>query len=408
MRKLLIYILILILFASELYSQHRLRDGIWRGELQVQDKQAPFLLKVSGANNIAGTKITLINGEEQTELNNISYINDTIFIPVTAYDAIIKATVGYDNIKGVFLKKYIEKDPGVPFLAKYNDIHRFKPVTNPSNIKIDGKWDVLFIEEKGDTARNVGIFKSEKNAIVTGSILTNSGDLRYLEGAYTSNGVQLSAFSGLSPYLFEFIFRDVNHFEGVFYTTRSKTRLLGTRNKNASLADPYSIANLKTGYKTLGFNLPNLEGKTISLKDTRYKGKVVIVSLLGSWCPNCLDETSYLAPWYEANKNRGIEVIGLAFERKDDPDYAKRTITQLKTKYKIGYEILFAGKAGSENISRVLPEIDGFGGYPTTLFIDKKGNVRKIHTGYNGPATGHFYEEFKKEFNGLVNQLVAE
>jgi hypothetical protein len=46
--------------------------------------------------------------------------------------------------------------------------------------------------------------------------------------------------------------------------------------------------------------------------------------------------------------------------------------------------------------------------YPTTVFVDKKGKVRKIHTGFNGPATGEKFTEFKTEFKAFVGELLAE
>jgi peroxiredoxin len=274
-------------------------------------------------------------------------------------------------------------------------------------VSIDGKWDVLFVGEKGDTTHNVGIFKTT-NRIVTGSVLTNSGDMRFLEGAYTATGVQLSAFAGLSPYLLELNLEGNDRFEGTFFTARGKTKLIGMRNSKAGLADPYTLTKLKPGSETLSFKLPNISGQTVSLSDERYKNKVVIISILGSWCPNCLDEMKYLAPWYKANKARGVEIIGLSFERKDDIAYAKAAIARLKVKYGAEYEILFAGKVGEEATAKALPEVEKVNSYPTTIFIDKKGKVRKIYTGYNGPATGLFYEEFKKEFNDLMNDLLAE
>jgi len=316
---------------------------------------------------------------------------------------LLRITVSKENS----LKNYIEDDPGVPFTAVYGVKERFKPATQPTTRQIDGKWEVLFLSEEGDTTRNVGIFKTN-NGIVTGSILTNSGDLRFLEGAYTDKGVQLSAFSGQSPYLIDLTFTDDSLFEGTFYTTRGTTRLSGRKNDAAALADAYSLTRLKPGYETLSFTLPDLEGNRVSLSDERYRGKVVLVSILGSWCPNCLDEMAFLAPWYDANKDRGVEIIGIAFERKDDEAYAKKTISRLKERYHTGYPILFGGAVGKENVAGVLPELDNFSGYPTTIFIDKQGKVRKIHTGFNGPATGLFYEEFIDEFNALVDSLLAE
>jgi thiol-disulfide isomerase/thioredoxin len=382
------------------------QDGLWRGELAVADnKQAPFLFEVKNANTDS-TVVTLINGEERVPLTGIAYSSDSVIIPIASFDALIKAKIAGDSMTGLFLKNYVENDKGIPFKAERGKTSRFEPVVQPASFSIDGKWDVFFIEE-ADTSHNVGIFTTE-NQMVTGSILTNSGDLRFLEGIVTENGVKLSAFSGLSPYLIEIRFLDNDTFEGEFYTARSKTKLTGVRNDNATLADAYSLAKMKPGFDHLHFQLPDMDGKLVSPGDDRYKGKVVIVSILGSWCPNCMDEAKFLAPWYKENKNRGVEILGLAFERKDDFDYSKTTINLLKAADDIQYDILFAGKAAPATIAKVLPEIENFSSYPTTIFIDKQGKVRKIHTGFSGPATGLFYKEFQTEFNALVDSLLAE
>jgi peroxiredoxin len=168
------------------------------------------------------------------------------------------------------------------------------------------------------------------------------------------------------------------------------------------------MTTLNHGYTSLNFRLPNLDGGEVSLSDPKYKGKVVIISLLGSWCPNCLDETAFLAPWYLANHARGIEIVGLAFERKDDIEYARNQLSVFINKFGVTYDILFAGKVGNETVAKVLPELSQLMSYPTTIFIDKQGHVRKIHTGFNGPATGKFYEEFKTGFNRIVNELIDE
>ncbi|GHS94067.1 hypothetical protein FACS1894207_1620 [Bacteroidia bacterium] len=382
------------------------QDGLWRGELAIAgNKQAPFLFEMKNANTDS-TVMTLINGEERVPLIGIAYFSDSVIIPIASFDAVIKAKISGDSMTGLFLKNYVENDKGIPFKAERGKISRFEPVVQPASFSINGKWDVFFIEES-DTSYNVGIFTTE-NQIVTGSILTNSGDLRFLEGIVTENGVKLSAFSGLSPYLIEIRFLDNDNFEGEFYTARSKTKLTGVRNDNATLADAYSLAKMKPGFDRLHFQLPDMDGKRVSPGDDRYKGKVVIVSILGSWCPNCMDEAKFLAPWYKENKNRGVEIIGLAFERKDDFDYAKTTVNRLKAADDIQYDILFAGKAAPATIAKVLPEIENFSSYPTTIFIDKQGKVRKIHTGFSGPATGLFYKEFQTEFNALVDSLLAE
>lgn len=388
-------------------TQVSLHAALWRGELKVQDgKQAPFLFELNKSAD-GKSVVTLLNGKERVDFSGVKFTGDSVFIPIDSYDAVIKAVVKGNEMNGLFIKNYIENDPGVPFHADQNSKNRFAVAAQSVSIQADGKWDVYFADDKGGSEHNVGIFKSEKG-IITGSVLTNSGDLRFLEGNYTADGFQLSAFSGLSPYLFEFRFTDANHFEGTFFTSRGKTKVTGVRNDKAGLDDPYSLTKLKPGSHSLSFSLPNTDGQKISLQDARYRNKVVVVSILGSWCPNCLDEMKFLAPWYAANKDRGVEIIGLAFERKDDFEYAKGTLGRLKTNYHPGYELLFGGKVGPEATSKALPEIDKVSSYPTLIFIDKKGQVRKIHTGFNGPATGLFYDEFQKEFNELINQLLSE
>ena len=176
----------------------------------------------------------------------------------------------------------------------------------------------------------------------------------------------------------------------------------------AALADPYSFSKLKEGYSSIDFTFPNPDNVPVSLSDPKYKGKVVIVTILGSWCPNCLDEAAFLAPWYIRNKDRGVEIIGLAFERKNDFEFAKRTLTRLKSRFDIRYELLFAGLAGTESASKALPALTGISAFPSSIFIDKKGNVRKVHSGFSGPATGKYYQEFQAEFNALVDELLAE
>jgi thiol-disulfide isomerase/thioredoxin len=374
--------------------------------MTLKEGKAPFLFEVTGSGTDT-ISISLLNGAERVILKGITNIKDTVFIPVEAYDAIITGVVSEDSIDGKFLRNYIDNDIGIPFSARYGKKNRFEPVAKPDTIFPDGKWDVLFIGEKGDTSRNVGIF-SRIGIIVTGSILTRSGDLRFLEGIITENGFKLSAFSGLSPYLFEFKFNGNDRFEGTFFTARGKTAVLATKNNKAALADAYSLTSFTENYKKVSFAFTNHEGKMVSIDDERYKGKVVILSILGSWCPNCLDEMAFLAPWYAENHTRGVEIIGIAFERKPDPEYAKRMLTNLKKRYNTGYEVLFAGTTSEESKATALPFLTTLSAFPTTVFLDKSGKIHKIHTGFNGPATGEFYEEFKKDFNGIVNQLLSQ
>jgi len=405
------YLFILIAVAATFASckqetSHNLKEGKWRGEFSISEQKFPFLFEVTTASTDSVT-VYLINGTERVPLTDITYSGDSITIPIEAYDARLTGIINDDKFDGRFIKQYIDGDEGVPFNAIKSDAPRFEKAEQPTEVSLAGKWDINFISENGDTTRNVGIFNQEGDAL-TGSILTNAGDLRYLEGALTNDGFQFSAFAGLSPYLIKSQFEGNDNFTGEFYTTRGVVKLTGKRNAEAALADPYSLAYMKKGFDRLDFTFPDIEGRQVSLSDTRYKDKVVIVSILGSWCPNCLDEMEYLSPWYKENKDRGVEIIGLSFERKDDPEYVKTVLSRLIKKYGVDYKILFAGKLSDDATAKALPQVSKILGYPTTIFIDKKGIVRKIHTGFNGPATGLFYEEFKQDFNKVVDDLLVE
>lgn len=400
MKRLLTGIFILVMaIGCRVEAAGKLKDGRWYAEFLVKDHRIPFIFEVSGS----GQLVTLVNGSEQVKLQGVTYRGDSVLIPVKDYDTQLSGVVRENTFKGVFKRLFSEADPGVPFEAVAGNKARFSAEGGPSQ-SMKGRWDIRFISEQ-DTDKNVGIF-DERDGILTGSVLTNSGDLRFLEGIVDQKGFKLSAFAGLSPYLIQGQFTDQDHFEGEFITSRQVQKIEGTRNAKAELDDPYKLTSLNEGYTTLGFKLPDLNGKMVSLSDPKFKNKVVIVSILGSWCPNCLDEMNYLSPWYKQNKDRGVEIVGLAFERKDDPAYVRQVLSNLIRKYDTDYDILFAGRLGTS--SKVLPEIDQLKSYPTTIFVDKKGKVRKIHTGFNGPATGLFYEEFKTDFNQLVDQLLNE
>lgn len=376
----------------------------WRGEFKVQDGWAPIDIEIQKISNDSA-KWILKNGVERVDLSAI-YRKDSVFVMIDAYDAKIQAKIIGENMSGRFLKNYIENDLGVEFKAA-KDKTRFPKQGKITNWRANGKWDLFFEDANGSNTRNVGVFKSQNDQL-TGSVLTNSGDMRFLEGVYTENGFTLSAFSGLSPYLFQFEFINENEIKGYLYTTRGMTSISGKLNPGASLENPYTLTKMLPGQKSLSFKLPDTNGVLISNSDTTYQSKVIIVSILGSWCPNCLDEHAFLSNWYRQNKHRGVEVIGLAFERKDDLAYSQKALTRLKARYQIDYPLLFGGKVGDAATRKVLPQIGQVKSYPTTIFINKKGEVVKIHTGFNGPATGLFYEEFQKDFNQLIDQLLSE
>jgi thiol-disulfide isomerase/thioredoxin len=136
---------------------------------------------------------------------------------------------------------------------------------------------------------------------------------------------------------------------------------------------------------------------------------VVIVQIMGSWCPNCMDETAYLVNYYKKYQPKGVEIVGLAYERTTDFARSQRALKQLTDRFKIPYPVLITGYTPARGeATKSLPMMEKVLGFPTTIIIDKKGDVRKIHTGFSGPGTGEHYIEFISEFERLTNSLLAE
>ena len=402
----IVVLILLGLFSACSAPTHRLTDGQWRGVFEAQDTEIPFLFEVKSADTENPT-VTLLNGEDRLDLTGVTYRNDSVMIPVRIYDAVLEAKIEGERMSGRLVKLYSNRPDGrVPFTAQKGDLARFADTGERAAVSLDGRWEITVPER--EMAKQVGVFTQKADGYLTGSILTPTGDYRHLEGTVQANRFYLSAFAGMTPYLIRGQFTGDDTFTAEFITPAGISHFEGMRNPDAALPDAYTMTTLQPGYTSLGFRLPDLDGREVSLEDPKYKGKVVVVSLLGSWCPNCMDETAFLAPWYKANRTRGIEVVGLAFERKDDLEYARNQLSVFIEQLGVTYDILFAGRVGDETVAKVLPELTRLMSYPTTIFIDKKGNVRKIHTGFSGPATGKFYEEFKTGFNRTVNELVDE
>ena len=384
----------------------RLKEGMWRGTFTLHGNDIPFMFEVKGK-HADSTSVFLINGTDRFELKNITCDKDSVSIPIDLFDVVLKGKLTQNRMEGYYVKTVEHKQIAkIPFKAEYGNFPRFPTSNEPPAFSLAGTWDVK-ISSGGNIDQTVGNF-NQNGSILTGSILELTGDYRFFEGVVQGKKFMLSAFGGATPYLIKGEFLSDSTFSGEFITVRQISGIEGKRNPQAKLPDPNAVSHLKEGHSTIEFSFPDTEGKQVSLSDPKYKGKVVVVLIMGSWCSNCLDENTFLSSWYKANRERGIEIIGLGFERTADFESAKKALSTLRNRLGIDYEILFAGKSGSESESKALPALKGIDAFPTTIFIDKKGEVRQIHTGFSGPATGKFFEEFKRKFNETIDQLAEE
>ncbi|QNF31430.1 TlpA family protein disulfide reductase [Adhaeribacter swui] len=400
---------ILLMALSCQQAPKELKPGMWRAVLTVSNQELPFLMQVDKQEN-GKTVAYLINGEEKILLDEITVTGDSVTIPLHIFDADIQAQINdqQDGLTGKWVRYRLDQPYEVAFTAELGKDYRFSEKPKAASYDYTGKWDVIFKNEDGSEDKAIGVFEQQGNRL-KGTFLSTTGDYRYLAGEVNADELRLSTFDGSHAYLFKAKPDGTDKIKGDFWAGKSSyITWTGVRNPNAELPSADTLTYLKKGYTKLSFSFPDLNGQKVSLNDEKYRNKVVVVQLLGSWCPNCMDETKFLAPFYEQNKNRGIEIIGLAYEQSPEFEQAKPRVERMRDRLQVGYDLLIAGSRDKEEAAKTLPMLNHVLGFPTTIFIDKKGDVRKIHTGFSGPGTGKYYDEFVQDFNQTIDKLVKE
>jgi peroxiredoxin len=381
--------------------------GKWRGTFRLKDDvEVPFIFEITG-NAAENAKVYFINGEERFDGGKLKLLtNDSLFISLDEFDNELTFKIENNSLTGVLRKQDKSGNP-VPVKAEKGNPFRFVETGIQPTSDITGTYDIIFKNDNGKDEKAVGLFKQEGNKL-RATFLRITGDSRYLDGIVSGNNFYLSTFIGSGPGYYKGTISKDGSIAGEVISARGGQIFAGSPNEEAALPDPYKLTFLKDGYTSLDFSFPDINGKQVSLKDAKYKNKVVIITITGTWCPNCVDEASFLAPWFKENKKRGVEAIAIHYERKTDTAYARKVITRFREKFGIEYGQVFAGLADKQLVAESLPALNTFLSLPTTIFIDKKGKVAKIHTGYNGPATGKYYEAFKKEFNEEIDELLKK
>jgi thiol-disulfide isomerase/thioredoxin len=387
----------------------KLKTGTWRGVLHIANQQVPFLMEV--VTSPSGQPLAyLINGQERILLDDIQVRGDSVKIPLHIFDADLRARINEteDELKGVWTRYHLQQPFRISFSAHLGQEHRFEQHPKPATFSYAGKWDVVFTDAAGKEEKAIGLFQQKGNQL-TGTFLSATGDYRYLDGQVNSDTLLLSTFDGANGYLFRAWPLAADQVQGQFFQgPNNKSTWTAQRNDQAALPAADTLTYLKPGYKQLSFTFPDLSGRQVSLSDPKYRGKVVVVQLMGSWCPNCMDETAYLAPFYRRHRNRGLEIIGLGYEQSPEFALASKRLKRLKDRYQIDYDILVAGVRDPESAASTLPMLNHVLAFPTTIILDRKGEVRRIHTGFSGPGTGKYYEEFIRDFETTINKLLAE
>ncbi|EAQ41327.1 peroxiredoxin [Polaribacter sp. MED152] len=403
MRLLVALIGFLICFSCTSKKTKTLEKGNYRGFLQIQDdEEIPFLFEVEN-----DTLLTIFNADEKIKVDEISYSNDSIKIQTPVFEGYILAKLNDDGLNGNFHKPSLDRI--VPFKA-VKDSARFS-VKKKAIVSVTGNWETVFsYNSEVDKYIAKGIFEQKGNT-VTGTFRTTSGDYRYLEGVMDGDTLRLSTFDGAHAFLFKAKATD-STLNGLFYSDNHwKEPFTAKLNPDYELPNEEELTYIKEGYEFFDFSFPDTRGRVVSLSDPEFQNKIIIIQIMGTWCPNCLDESKFLVNYLKENLNEDVQVISLAFEVAKTRLKAYDRINRLKEKLGIEYPVLLAqfGNAANKDLAQQkLPMLNHLISYPTTLFLDSNRKVRKIHTGFNGPAAGDKYKEFTEEFENFVNALLEE
>ncbi|MCO5247396.1 MAG: TlpA family protein disulfide reductase [Chitinophagales bacterium] len=347
--------------------------------------------------------LNIRNAGETIRLQPAKIINDTLFYNFIDYNAEISFIQGANGIYSGQWINFEDSHPQKREVIAFPVLQKLSPIKT-INTPFQGNWKAKIIRSDKDIPALLIIHQELDK--VFGTIRTNSGDYRYLEGVTDGENFYLSTFSGNSAFYLDGKIEKDTIRALIHGLTTNTTRFEAVQDESYQLPDGDKLTKIVNDLP-FQLDLKNADGIEQNFQNL-IKGKVAIVSIFGTWCPNCVDETNYFVELIK--KFPELKIISVSFEYTDKIDVQQQRVKGFITRKNIdkGITFLLAGKTGSENVLKKFPMIDQLRAYPTSFLINKKGKIVAVHTGFNGPATGVLYENYKEDFEGKIKTLLAE
>jgi thiol-disulfide isomerase/thioredoxin len=374
--------------------------GIWFGEATVNGKHVPFRLELRGAGeNVQGI---LLNGRERSASSSGEFSNHHLVLHFDYYANTLDATLSNGTLNGIFGGHL----PSVPITAHLNGK---PPVASAGAPNISGNWNVAVQGPKGEHTWKLRV--QQNGASIVTVIERIDGDTGNLYGQWHDGKFAVSHFTAAGPSYSELLPQPDGTLQlvtfghgGGLLTLPARRAQAEKTGKQEAVDDPLQHTLLKDPREPLAFSFPDLNGRQVSNTDPEFRGKAVIVSVGGSWCPNCQDEAPFLETLYQRFHNQGLEIVEVSFEEAPqlkDPVRLKAVIHR----YGITYQVLLAGTP--DQLNEKFPRVANLDCWPTTFFIARNGTVKAIHTGYAGPAAGKDNDELRSQTVALVQGLLT-
>jgi thiol-disulfide isomerase/thioredoxin len=382
------------------------QKGMWAGTVTIgENKQLPFHLFLDL--NPAAPAGYFLNGTEQTSIPEIRFHGDSLSFIFSEYSSAMHGMWDGKELRGTFFR-YRTDTSSNEFSATPKDIIKGNNVPATSTgLLLAGKFQVYVADVKGIDSSSTANFWM-KNDSIFGTLIAPDGDYGLLAGMQAGSTATLTRFTGWQAFILE-LEQQGTHWNGSLYARSGKPMAFTLVPRPVSMSEPRPayITTLKDFKKPFTFYGTTSTGKVVTSEDSSLRKKALLIDIMGTWCHNCLDAAPLLQQIYSAFGKVGLEIIGLAFEISDNPEAAKRNLALFQKRFGITYTIIFCGSTNEANVElKLRSQLHNFYAYPTTIFVDKKGVVKKIHVGFNGPGTGEEYQQQVQQYYETVKQIM--
>lgn len=380
------------------------QSGDWTGYLYVQEGQKiPVRFAIVEVGD--SWKMTFTNAEEELSSYSAELTGEKAKVEFPIFETHFDLNYSKDSLWGMYLLPNLERS--MEFRARPGAL--VLPPARTNETDFAGTWQAVFETETPTPYPAQAKFTQEGNRL-TGTIRTTTGDYRYLEGEVKNDSIWLSTFDGAHQFLF-LAGLEQDSLKGKFYSgNHYVSQFTAWKNASYELPSPDSLSYLLPGYDKLAFSFKDTQGQMRSLEDKEFKGKPVVVQLIGSWCPNCLEESNFIREYRKEHPEIEVPFVALAFEWAKPEEKALALLQRHKKRLEMDYPILLAqyGTMDKDEAQKKLPMLSSVWSYPTILFLDSTHKPVRIHSGFNGKATGEVYEQFQEEFHQTLLGLQAE
>lgn len=406
MHKLILGLLLTLFSANLTFAQH-VNSLPFIAEIQLNDRLQIQVIATLAEENLKAP-ITIYNGKEVYQLSVKKRIGDTIVYQFPAQDAEWRVAFEKDfsEARGWWIN-YNKKIPVRYPVHLYMTLSEMLPKPDSIIPELFGRWKVLFEPGTPNEEVLVGVFQQEMNGRIFGSFLSETGDYRYLHGFVANGKLHLQTYTGYWAFVVEADLNGSNEMSGVFYSGgKSSSPFKAIKDETVQLREESSLTYLvKRDEPVLLKDLIKMNGRKTTI-DFAAEKQLTLIQIMGTWCPNCLDETRLLQALQAEYGSKGLHVVALAFEVGTDTQKQRARLKNWIKSMNVTYPVYLAGTSSKDAASARFPMLNGIMSFPTALLVDQQGKIIAIHTGFSGPATGDAYTDLVKKYKQEIESAL--